>query len=262
MKMNEKEQSLADLHCHILPGVDDGAPNLETALALLGREYADGVRTVILTPHYRLNMFEATEEQVMSAYSALKAAAGERYPELSLYIGAEVHSHREMADCIGRRPQLRMAGSDFVLVEFKEESERSYIHKRLYGLRSHGFIPIIAHAERCDALRRDIGFVRSLTELGVRIQVNADSILGNDGFRAKSFCKELVKADLLSFVGSDAHDLRYRPPKIGECARYLGKKYGWGYMLRIMSEGPLEIINGGDTWRIRKQMWSRLTSWS
>lgn len=246
-KNSPSDIALADIHCHILPNVDDGPQELSLSLAMLEREYSDGVRTVIFTPHYRLRMFETSESDVLRAFEAVKSAASGKFHDLALFLGAEVHTHREIAESVEARPQLRMAGSDYVLVEFKEADEGTYIRKRLYRLRSHGYTPIIAHTERVESIRKDKDLLENLSELGILFQVNADSILGYDGFGAKRFCRELIERDYLSFIGSDAHDLKYRPPRMGECARWMRKHYGVEYTQRIMSENPQEIINNGGT---------------
>lgn len=240
-----KRNRLTDLHDHLIPGVDDGSPNLETSLALLEREYADGVRKMILTPHYRPGVFENTEEEIRTAYDNLCQVAGDRFPDLELYLGCELHAHMDMVEAIRTRPQFRMAGSDFILVEFSNQDERSYIRKRLYELCASGYRPIVAHTERYANLVKDLRFVQDLVDMGVMLQVNADSVLGKDGWRVRRFCRALMDRDLLHFIGSDAHDLKYRPPRMGECASYLEKKLGAFYMQKVMCENPKEIICGG-----------------
>lgn len=239
---------LTDLHCHILPGVDDGAPDLPIALALLQCEYSAGVRTIILTPHYRPGMFENTEEEVRSAYDVLRKASDERFPDLDLRLGCELHAHMDMVEGIKARPQFRMAGSDHVLVEFSAMDEQSYIRQRLYELRSNGFQPIVAHVERCKNAVKDMDFVHSLVEMGVKLQVNADSVLGKDGWGMKRVCRALMEEDLVHFIGSDAHDMKSRPPRLGECATWLKKKIGEDYARRILCENPREILEEGSSY--------------
>lgn len=243
--MSIRSEKLTDIHCHILPGVDDGPPDMPAALELLRCEYSAGVRAIILTPHYRPGMFDNTEKEVCAAYDDLIRAADGRFPDLELYLGCELHAHMDMIETLSRRQQCRMAGTDHVLVEFSAQDEQSYIRDRLYELRSHGYEPIVAHAERCRNLVRDTDFAHSLTDMGVKLQVNADSLLGRDGWGMKRLCRILLDQGLVHFTGSDAHDMRLRPPRLGQCAAWLEKKLGGSAARRILCDNPGEILEGG-----------------
>lgn len=233
-------EGIYDIHCHILPGVDDGAADIETAVQLLRMEYRDGVRTIILTPHYRRRMFEPEMEDILSGYDALKSEADNL--GIRLYLGCEYHVNMDMVTVLeeGRRPT--MAGSRYVLCEFSGGEEPAYIKERTYHLVSHGYLPVLAHIERYAALRKDFLLVEKLSQLGCLMQVNAGSILGDDGFLVKRFCKKLMAYDLLDLVGSDAHDLKKRIPRMGACAEYLIKKEGKAYAEKILCENPARIL--------------------
>ncbi len=233
-------EGIYDVHCHILPGVDDGAEDMKTAVKLLELEYQDGVRTIILTPHYRRRMFEPELEDILRGYEALLPEA-ERLG-ISLYLGCEFRVNMDMVSTLdeGKRPS--MANSRYVLCEFSETDQPSYIKQRAYHLISHGYIPILAHIERYVALRKDLLLVEELSELGCLAQVNAGSILGDDGFLIKRFCKKLIDYDLLDLVGSDAHDLKKRAPRMGACAEYLIKKEGRAYAEKILCQNPARIL--------------------
>lgn len=235
-----KLEGIYDVHCHILPGVDDGAGDMETAVQMLRMEYQDGVKTIILTPHYRRRMFEPKMEDILRGFEVLKGRAREF--GIDLYLGCEYHVNMDMVTVLeeGKRPT--MAGSRYVLCEFSEGDTPSYIKERVYHLISHGYIPILAHIERYAALRKDLLLVEDLSELGCLTQVNAGSILGDDGFLVKRFCKKLMDYDLLDLVGSDAHDLKNRIPRMGACAEYLIKKEGKAYAEKILCENPARIL--------------------
>ena len=237
-------KNLFDIHCHILPGVDDGSDSIEESLAMLKKEYEDGVQNVILTPHYRRRMFETPAEKILMKYEELQGRAKQILPEINLYLGAEIHSNLEMIEALQKREQLAMAGSLFVLIEFSEGDEKDYIRERCYNLKAHGYDPIVAHVERYQAVLGNLDFVNELRELGALIQVNANSIIGKDGFRVKRFCKHLMQERMLDFVGSDGHGIKERVPRMGECAAYMEKKMGSGYTKKILIENPSEIIKG------------------
>ncbi len=237
---------LWDIHCHLVPGVDDGAPDLRAALALLEAEYRSGVRHIVTTPHFRLQMFENREEEVLEAFAALQQAAEASYPDLEVYLGCELHQSPDMVELIRQRPQFRMAGTNCVLVEFSTWDDARRIRKRVYSLASNGYTPIVAHVERYQCLLSDLSIVADLVELGAYLQVNADCLLGKDGAAARRFGCRLLEQGLLHLVGSDAHDLRHRPPRLAECAAFLTRQYGEAVSRRIFLENPKEIIFAGE----------------
>ena len=235
-------KGLYDIHCHILPGVDDGARNMEESLWMLNKEYQEGVRHVILTPHFRYDMFEPHMNIVTRQFMQLRRAAMNIGDEgMRLYLGCELHSSMDMVECLKKGRRLTLAGSRYVLVEFSNGDEKNYIEERVRSLLMNGFIPIIAHVERYKATRNDIGFLTELKDMGAHIQVNADTISGQDGFGAKTFARKVMKHGLLDFVGSDGHRKTERIPEIGKCVAKMEKTMGSEYV-----KG-----NGEKKWKIR-----------
>ena len=231
---------MIDVHCHVLPGIDDGAADQDVALALLRKEYADGVRRVIATPHYRRRMFEPTMGKIIAAYHVLREKAAE--VGIDLYLGCEYHVNMEITEDIfaGNRPTL--AGSRYVLSEFSSASSENFIRERCCHMRSRGLVPVIAHVERYPALTKDLDLIEELSEMGCMIQVNAGSFLGEDGFKVKRFCKKLLSYGMVDLVGSDCHDLKQRLPRMGECAAWLEKKAGSAYTEKLLRGNAEKIL--------------------
>lgn len=233
-----------DMHCHILFGVDDGPESPEDSMAMLQLEYDAGVRTVYLTPHYRRDMFECPPERRRKHFELLRARAAQQFPELELRLGCELHVHMDIVEQIRDESCFTMGDSDFVLLEFPMSAEKRYMIERCRALILSGYSPIIAHAERYRALRKDLDLLRSLVNMGVYIQMNAGSITGEAGLAWKWFCKKAMRQDLLHFVGSDAHDPKKLKPNLEKCARYLEKTMGSDYRDQIMIKNPREILEG------------------
>ncbi len=229
-----------DIHCHILPEVDDGAKDMEMAKALLQKEMEDGVQNIILTPHYRKRMFEPEMSLVYSTYEQLKQETKDW--GINLYLGCEYHANMDMVEELNAGMHPTLGSSHYVLCEFSDGDRAAYITERTYHLLANGYIPVLAHIERYKALTKDFSLIDDLVERGCRMQVNAGSILGEDGFFARRFCKKLIDYDLLHFIGSDAHNLTDRTPRIGECAAYLEKKYGADYAQQILWRNPGKIM--------------------
>lgn len=108
-------KELFDVHCHMVPGVDDGAADLEESLAMLKMQHEDGVRKIIITPHYRRRMFETPAKKVHEQFLKLQEAAKKEYPDMSLYLGCELHSNMDLQDILEKRKYVTMAGSSYVL---------------------------------------------------------------------------------------------------------------------------------------------------
>ena len=231
-----------DIHCHLLPCVDDGPGSLEDTKTLLSMAYRQGVRRMIATPHYRPEMFEPSMNRVINSYSRTKELAAEMGIELRL--GCEFYRNEELISLLQERQRPAMAGSRYVLVEFSTRDLFQVIHNMVYDLTVNGYIPIIAHIERY-ACCSDIEKVRRLRELGACIQVNAATVLGGAGLRMKKYCFQLMKADLIDFIASDSHDARVRKPNLGECAKLVGRKLGREYAERIFWENPNRIWKNG-----------------
>lgn len=236
-------EGIFDIHCHIVPGVDDGAADVEETRKLLQMEYDQGVRNIILTPHFRFQMFETPLEKVQRQFELAEGIAAEISPDLHLYLGCEFHANMEMIPMLRGKKISTMAGSRYVLVEFSHSSEPSYIRERLSAMLSGGYKPIVAHIERYEATRTDLNFVEELVDMGAYMQINADSIIGKDGFFTKRYCMKLMKNELVQFVGSDCHDSRKRISRIGEAYQAVLKKEGRAYAEQLFIRNPREIIN-------------------
>ena len=233
-------RDLYDIHCHILPGVDDGAKNMDIALALIEKEIEAGVETIILTPHFRKEMFEPDMEDIWNAYDELLYET--RYKNIRLYLGCEFHANMEMVETLDNDLRPTVEDSRYVLTEFAHNSTRAFMKERADALLMSGYRPIIAHIERYRATRKDFDLIEDLIEMGCEVQVNADAIIGRDGLGAQRFCKKLMQEDMLHYVGSDTHNLRGRAPHLGECCEYLKKHMGRLYTSRIMRDNPSKIV--------------------
>ena len=232
-----------DMHCHIIPEVDDGSDLLEESLAILDMEVRAGVTDIILTPHFRREMFEADRDFVEAQYNLLQEAATKEFPGLHLYLGCEYHSNHDMHEMLRTDPRYRMIGTSYVLLEFSQAHSGSYIREQTYSLISRGFRPIIAHCERNRPISGNIKLAEELVDMGAELQVNADSVIGRDGWGIKRFCRKLMKLGLLSYIGSDAHNMTDRRCHMGECIDYVEKKMGHDYADLIMRRNPQNIVD-------------------
>lgn len=239
-------QGLIDIHCHIVPGVDDGARNLEEAARMLQQEYRNGVTAVIMTPHYRRGMFETPQEEIEKQYLKIWQMAQRSRSGMKVYLGCECHTSRELVEELKKGERPTLAGSRYVLTEFSSLHEFDVLRRQIYELVAAGYIPIVAHAERYPCLLRDKNRVEELRALGAEIQLTASSVLGDEGWREKHFCRELLKKRWANYIASDAHDLKHRGVNLQQCAEFLTKTFGQRYTEQLMIRNPMKIIKKGE----------------
>ncbi|HIU03292.1 MAG TPA: hypothetical protein IAB63_08580 [Candidatus Onthocola gallistercoris] len=235
-------QGLTDIHCHLLPGVDDGPDEMEEAVRMLRKEYEDGVRQLIVTPHYREGMFETGMEKIVYAYLALRKEALKIDSCLRVYLGCEFHTNADMTEELEQRLRPTLAGSRYVLTEFSSSHNYERIRNQVYDLRQKGFLPVLAHIERYPCMTHDIDQVYDIKACGAYIQINAGSLLGENGRRTKHFCGQCMKQDLIDFVATDAHGIRQRKPNLLACRKYTEKKMGSDYAEKIFNINPEYIL--------------------
>lgn len=232
---------IVDMHCHILPGVDDGPRESGEAVEMLRMEYQQGVRKIICTPHLHKGMFETLVEERRKSLELMQKKLLRRGIPMQLYLGCEFHVENEMLLKLKNEPGYAMAGSRYVLTEFPVQMTEQEAMKYLRELVSYGFRPIIAHVERYKKIRTPSA-ARQFIRMGAYVQVNAGSLIGAEGWGAKMASRKLLEEGCVHFVGSDAHSTGRRSPCIGECTEYMRKKIGESRTHRLLIENPEKII--------------------
>lgn len=234
---------MVDIHSHILPGIDDGAKSLEQSKEMLRMAWEQGISEIIATPHYMPGRHNATPIQVREATTNLQQWALEQGMPLTIYSGNEIYYHGEVLELLERGEVLTLADSDCVLVEFSPADDFRYIRNGLMSIQSVGFIPVLAHVERyADICEKKLDRIQELHDMGVLIQVNAGTLLGRMGRKARSFALEILKSRMADFVGTDAHDLSERAPCMAECFEKVKRKCKGGYAEYIFASNARTLI--------------------
>ena len=213
---------MTDLHTHILPGIDDGAPDIETALRMLDEEVKQGVNTIALTPHFyrsreHIADFLARRE---SSWDKLKSKLkNKKHPQLIL--AAEVAYAPGMADWT-ELEQLCYTGTKLLLVEPPMTPWNDEMFHQLYAIEGRrGITPMIAHFDRYIKMQSKVR-IEQLLEMGFPIQVSTASLLR---FIGRNQAMRLI-SEYSAVPVSDCHNINTRPPNLGEAARVLKKKLG------------------------------------
>lgn len=213
-----------DMHSHVLPHLDDGAGNMETTLEMLRIAYREGITHIIATPHYKSGRFPADARRLQNTLHKVQLAAKEQKIPITLYAGNEIFYNSELEEKFQSGALCTMNGTQYVLVEFSPFEGYIYIRNAMEDILGMGYTPILAHVERYQCMGKDISCVEELRALGCEIQVNAGSVAGDNGLKMKSIVKKLLKAKLVDYIGTDAHNTAGRKPAMQKCAAYLYKK--------------------------------------
>lgn len=233
---------MIDIHNHGLFGVDDGAASKEEAVSMLKDAAEQGIRAIVLTPHYRHGMFKYPKELVDEYFDELKAEAAS--VGIKLYLGCEYHVNSKILEYLQQGRCHAMAGGRYVLTEYSGETPYTYIEEWTRKLLRNGYIPIIAHAERYECIFRQPKRIDDLIRFGAMIQMNADSVIGKVGFRMKYFCLKVLKDCYESIIiASDAHDLKVRMNRLGKSYDYISRKLGSNVAEIVLERNPGRILH-------------------
>lgn len=216
-----------DLHSHILPGLDDGARDPEESLALIRSEAAQGVQSIVLTPHFD-PLTDEIGDFVQRRNTALAMldhtlAASELSGKIGFRTAAEVRFSPMLTELPGL-DQLCISGTKVLLVEFSFHRCPEFVREVFSKLQMNGFILLIAHAERYVWLRKEPELLYDLVCNGAYAQFNADSVTGDRD--ALTFIRKMLKNGLLHGIGSDTHNMELRPPALEKAAKLLSKNPG------------------------------------
>lgn len=232
---------LADIHCHILPYVDDGAEHVEEMEKLLRVDAEQGIQVVCATPHLRHGMFESTDEAVREQFKRAADFIGREELPITLCLGREYFCDAHFFERTKTGTIIPLGSGNTVLTEFSGGYTSETIVKYTKAVMEAGYAPLIAHVERYGSL--DADGVSRLRDLGAMIQINAGSVLGREGLRRKRYVWGLMKRDLVDVVASDAHDPVYRPQELGTCAVKIENKLGQTYAQKVLWDVPLKILS-------------------
>lgn len=212
---------MIDIHCHILPGIDDGARDVYDTLEMALIAANSGVKAIVATPHCNVpwdrgNYYDSLYRE--SLQKARGAIEQERMP-IKILTGMEVFVTFDLPELIKEGKILTINHSDYLLIEFDFGEDPEFVDIMVDRLKEIGIKPIIAHPERYDFVKEDINFARHLVKHGCILQANKGSFLGKYGERSEKIATELAKENLLGIVASDAHSPYKRTPYLLEARR-------------------------------------------
>lgn len=240
---------MIDLHCHLLPGVDDGARTLDDALELARASVDDGIRAAVLTPHVYPGVFDNRLSDLWPVYEEFRQALAAAAIPLDIYLGGEVHLHPDIFQMLEQHelPMIgRWQGELLMLMEFPDGLIPVGADAACRMFAQKGVRWLIAHPERNKAVMRNPAVIKPFVDAGCLLQLTAASVIGAFGRVAGQAAHYLLSHGLAHMVASDAHNMTHRPPRMQQAREYLTGRFGVGMAHRLTEETPGLILSARD----------------
>ena len=232
---------MVDIHCHLLPGLDDGPEGLDESLEMAEVAIADGITHVVATPHSNQE-FAFDPELIRRRREELQEKVGDR---LKIATGCDFHLSYENLEKLHAEPgKFTINGKNYLLVEFADFAIPPGIDDILHRLHLAGLSTIVTHPERNVLICAKPEQLHRWIHQGSYVQVTAQSLLGRFGKRAQQIVERLLDEGRIHFFASDAHDPKNRPPKLHEAFDLIAKRYGDDAARALFHDNPLAAFEG------------------
>ncbi len=200
---------ITDIHSHILPGIDDGAPDISTSLDLVKGLIQLGIKNAVATPHIIGDLYKNNAETINNALTLLRTALHENNIDFNVNAAAEYMLDAYFLELLANKTPLLTIKDNMVLTEFSYADRPSNVEQIVFALITEGYQPILAHPERYGYYQNDYNYYHHLSDLGFLLQINLLSLTGYYGKPAAKAAAYLIKNDLVSFTGTDLHHERH-----------------------------------------------------
>jgi len=218
---------MIDLHCHILPGIDDGAKDMSVSIQMAEEAVEEGITHILATPHHMSHHWKNEKEAVINLVHELQEELDNRKIALTIFPGQEIRIFGEILEEIERGTiQFIDEQEHYLLIEFPTATVPTYTERLFFELQSKGITPIIVHPERNHVIYEDSEILKNLVEKGALAQLTAVSYTGGLGNKIQKFSEQLIEADLVHFIASDSHNVTNRPFYMKEAKKMIEKAYG------------------------------------
>ena len=235
---------LVDIHCHILPGIDDGAQTIEDSLKMARVAVSEGITHILCTPHHNNGTYSNKKEDIIRKVAELQEVLDKERIPLTLFEGQEV---RLSADVMKRIAQNEILFTDlddsYILIEFPTLEVPAYAHRALFELCANGYVPIIVHPERNSQIIKNPNLMIPFIEMGCLAQVTCGSYMGQFGKEIQKVAKGMIEANLVHMIASDAHNTKGRTFFTQASYEKIIKEFGEEKVLAFQ-QAAKDIVNG------------------
>ena len=236
---------MIDLHCHLLPGLDDGASDWNQSLEMCRVAVAEGIAEVVCTPHWVYGLYNNSRERILDSCGTLQRKLSDSGIALKVHPGCEIRLEPDILQRLtsGRLLTLNDTGR-YALIELPGEFTHNYVENCFRTLLAQGIIPVLSHPERNPGLIRCPERLCSWVEMGVICQITAASLRGRFGPLIKRFTVTIIQHELAHIMASDAHAPIVRSPRLGEAVLDLMELVGPEVTERMVVSNPLAVLAG------------------
>ena len=234
---------MIDLHSHILPCLDDGATNMDETLEMCRIAEADGIHTIIASPHSRNGVYDNDEKTILPVLEKVKEAVREKGISIEIIPAVDMHIDPEVVIFFKQNSQLLLGGR-YVLLEFPSQSIPPYTEEFLFKMKLKGYIPIITHPERNAIIQGDTTVLQKWVEGGAIAQVTAMSLTGEFGEKVRKVSLKMVQSGLAHFIATDAHSPNWRKPILSKGRKVLEEILDSNRAKAMVEDIPRKILNG------------------
>jgi protein-tyrosine phosphatase len=234
---------MIDLHCHLLPGIDDGAPDEAVSLEMARIAVADGIRTTACTPHIYPGLYENDGAGIMERVARLQRRLQDEGIALGLTVGADAHLTPELLGRLKARTAPTLAGGRYFLLEPPHTVAPPRFAETVFGFVAAGLVPVITHPERLTWIKPHYAVFAALVQSGAWMQVTAGSLNGRFGSGAQYFGERMLDDGLVHILATDAHSARHRAPLLAEGRRAAERWVGKEEAQRLVVERPQAILD-------------------
>lgn len=233
---------MIDIHTHILPGVDDGAWDMEEALAMAELAVECGVQSLVATPHAGRDTGERERKKIRTTLEEFRGQLARRQIPLRVYSGMEILAFKRMGEGLKSGELFSLNHSRYCMIEFPFQAEPAWMGDCLEEVLEQGKIPVIAHPERYICVQRTPSLIFDWVRLDCQIQVNKGSFFGRFGKHACRTAERLLEYGLITCVASDAHSPYKRTTYLGDIREYLRDQAGERAARELLSAHPEDIL--------------------
>ena len=231
-----------DLHCHILPGLDDGAADLSVSIEMAKAFVADGVTVVACTSHILPGLYHNSGPQLRQATADLQQVLDREGIPLKLVTGADNHITPSFVAELRSGHLLSLADTRYVLVEPPHHVAPPRLEDLFFSLLVAGFVPILTHPERLTWIESHYQTVQRLAQAGVWMQLTAGSLSGAFGRRPRYWSERMLDEGMVHLLATDAHDVERRPPNLGQGREFAAKRVGDAEAERLVVTRPHGVL--------------------
>ena len=231
-----------DLHSHLLPGIDDGAPDYETSLAMARAYVEQGVQCVACTPHILPGLYQNSGPQIKAAVAELQKRLDDAAIPLRLVSGADNHIIPDFVAGLKQGRLLPLGESCYVLVEPPHHIAPARLEDLFFNILVGGYIPILTHPERLSWIESKYGVMTALAEKGVWMQLTSGSLSGRFGRRPRYWAQRMLEEGIVQILATDAHDTTRRPPDLAKGMREAERLVGAEEAQHLVVTRPLGVL--------------------